>query len=132
MVLGVQALLGLVMVFFMPDQLPPAFRVVPSAWLYLLGAISRVLIILVHMGFAVLVWRAVSHQRYGPYIAAVLIHIVADLILFCQPRLLPGDDWISWLTMLALVSGAWQIIRETRPATLGKAGTRPAPLVRSA
>jgi hypothetical protein len=53
----------------------------------------------------------------GYYVAAVLIHIAVDLITFCQPILLPGYDWISWVTLLALFAGALRLIHERRPIT---------------
>jgi hypothetical protein len=104
-VLGVQALLGLIVTFYTPEPLPSAFATPPSAWSYVLGTVARVLIIIGHIGFALLVWRAVGRQRIGYYLAAVLSHIVIDLITFCQPILLPGYDWISYITLLTFCLG---------------------------
>jgi len=114
-VLGVQALLGLIVTFYTPEQLPSAFATPPSAWFYALGTVARVLIIIGHIGFALLVWRAVSQQRIGYYLAAVLSHIVIDLITFCQPILLPGYDWISYITLLTFCGGALWLIHQSRP-----------------
>ena len=115
-VLGVQALFGLIAVFFLPEQVPGTFRAAPPpAMYYALGTLLRVLIIISQIGFTLLVWQAVSRQRLSYYATAVLIHIAVDLIAFCQPILLPGYDWISWLTLLALFAGALRLIRESRP-----------------
>ncbi len=114
--LGVQALFGLIAVFFLPEQFSGAFpTAAPPAMFYALGTFSRVLIIISQIGLTLLVWQAVSRQRMGYYVAAVLIHIAVDLITFCQPILLPGYDWISWVTLLALFAGALRLIRESRP-----------------
>lgn len=115
-VLGIQALAGVIVVFFMPNLLPASVRgMQPVALDYALGAGSRILLIVVHIGFTMLVWQAVSRKQIGLYVAAMLLHIGIDLVAFTQPILLPGYDWISWSLIIAVFAGALWLIRRNRP-----------------
>jgi len=117
MFLGVQALLGLIVFFWYPQFLPAEMREIePTVWFFLQGAISRVMILVVHIGLTMLVWRSVARRQPGWYLAAVLIHIALDLILFGETLLLPDQQWLGWLTLVAAVAGSLWWIWTNRPA----------------
>lgn len=126
-VLGMQLALGVVMLFFMRDQLPPEMRAIePEASYFIIGTLSRLLIVVGHIGLTLMVWRAVSGKQLGWYVAAVVVHIGVDLIAFGQPILLPGHDWLGWAAVVGLFLSALWLIQNSR-ATAPKAA--PATLV---
>ena len=116
-VLGLQSLMGLIVFFWYPQFLPAEMREIePTARYFIEGAIARVMIIIIHIAFTMLVWRAVSRGRIGYLLAAIAIHIALDLILFGQPIVLEGYDWIGWAVLIAaLVAAIWGILA-SRPS----------------
>jgi uncharacterized membrane protein YhfC len=108
LVLGVQAAIGVAMMFFFRDMLPPEMRAVETpASAFLIGAVSRMLIVAGHIGLTLFVWRGVAQSRKRNWLFAVLAHIGVNLIVFLQPAVLPGWDWLGWLAILILF--AWAV-----------------------
>lgn len=112
-VLGIQTLFGVIAFFFMRDLLPPEMAAIdPQPDYFLIGAASRLLIMIGHVGFTFLVWRAVSRGEAWAYPLAIVIHIVVDLIAFAQPIILPGADWLGYVAVIGLAVGSlWLIVR---------------------
>ena len=74
----------------------------------LIGGFSRIMFIAAHIGFSLLVWRAVSERRPLYYVAAIALHIIVDLLGFVAPVALPGSDWLILIPTLLLVN--WALI----------------------
>lgn len=112
-VLGLQTLFGVIALFFMRDQLPAEMQAIqPEPAYFLIGAASRLLIIVGHIGLTFLVWRAVSRGETWAYPLAIAIHIAVDLIAFAQPIVLPGADWLGYVAVIGLAVGSlWLILR---------------------
>ncbi|HRF48378.1 MAG TPA: YhfC family glutamic-type intramembrane protease [Anaerolineales bacterium] len=115
-VLGLQTAAGVVAFFFMRDWLPAEMQAIqPEPAYFLIGAGSRLLIMIGHVGFTFLVWRAVSRAGEGwLYPLAIVLHIAIDLIAFAQPIVLPGADWMGFVAVIALAAGSLWLIRQSR------------------
>ncbi len=121
-VLGLQTLVGVIALFFMRDQLPPEMQAIqPEPAYFLIGAASRLLIIVGHIGLTFLVWRAVSRAERWAYPLAIVIHIVVDLIAFAQPIVLPGADWLGYAAVVGLAVGSVALIMRSRRVVQGVA-----------
>lgn len=119
-VLGLQTAMGVAALFFMRDFLPAEMRAIdPQPEYFLIGAVSRLLIIVGHVGLTVLVWRAVSRGQGWAYPLAIVIHSAVDLIAFAQPILLPGADWLGYVAIVGLAAGSLWLIRRSRPVQQG-------------
>lgn len=119
-VLGLQTLFGVIALFFMRDQLPAEMQAIqPEPAYFLIGAASRLLIIVGHIGLTFLVWRAVSRGETWAYPLAIVIHIVVDLIAFVQPIVLPGADWLGYVAVIGLAVGSLWLIVRSRPVRRG-------------
>lgn len=114
LVLGIQnSLLPLAMILFMPQTLPPYMSDSNAvASFAIVGGLSRILFIFVHIAFSLLVWRAVSQRKPGLYAVAVILHILLDLLGFVAPVFIPGADVFLALPLLALT--AWVVMRIAR------------------
>lgn len=119
-VLGIQTLFGVIALFYMRDLLPPEMAAIdPQPDYFLIGAASRLLIMIGHVGLTFLVWRAVSRGETWAYPLAIVIHIAVDLIAFAQPIVLPGADWLGYVAVIGLAVGSLWLIVRTRSAKRG-------------
>lgn len=119
-VLGLQTAAGVVAFFFMRDWLPAEMQSIqPEPAYFLIGAGSRLLILVGHIGFTFLVWRSVSRGERWAYPLAIIIHVAVDLIAFAQPILIPGADWMGYVAIVGLAAGSLWLIRRSRPAQRG-------------
>lgn len=107
-VLGLQAAAGVAMMFLFRDQLPPEMRAFElRASDYVVGAVSRMLIVIGHIGLTLLIWRGVATGRKRNWLVAVVAHVCVNLVAFLQPILFPGWDFVGWAAILALF--AWAV-----------------------
>jgi uncharacterized membrane protein YhfC len=120
-VLGLQTLFGVIALFFMREQLPPEMAAIdPQPAYFLIGAGSRLLIMIGHVGFTILIWRAVSRTGEGwLYPLAIIVHILVDLIAFAQPVVLPGAEWLGFVAIIGLAAGSLWLIQRSRPVSQG-------------
>ncbi len=120
-VLGIQTAFGVAAFFFMRDWLPAEMQAIqPEPAYFLIGAGSRLLILIGHVGFTFLVWRAVSRAGEGwLYPLAIVLHIAIDLIAFAQPILIPGADWMGYVAIIGLAAGSLWLIQRSRPVSQG-------------
>lgn len=121
LVLGLQNVIApLIMLVFMAQALPAYMQDSGAvASFALIGGLSRVMFMLVHIGFTLLVWRAVGRHNPLFYLGAVLLHIAVDLLGFVVPVILPGGDWLVLIPTLPLAGWALlTIMRELRSKRL--------------
>ncbi len=119
-VLGIQTLFGVIALFYMRDLLPPEMAAIdPQPDYFLIGAASRLLIMIGHIGLTFLVWRAVSRGEVWAYPLAIVIHLAVDLIAFAQPIVLPGADWLGYVAVIGLAVGSLWLILRSRPVMRG-------------
>ena len=119
-VLGIQTLFGVIAFFYMRDLLPPEMAAIdPQPTYFLIGAASRLLIMVGHVGFTFLIWRAVSRGEAWAYPLAIVIHIAVDLVAFAQPIVLPGADWLGYVAVIGLAVGSLWLILRSRPVRNG-------------
>ena len=119
-VLGIQTLFGVIAFFYMRDLLPPEMAAIdPQPAYFLIGAASRLLIMVGHVGFTFLIWRAVSRGEAWAYPLAIVIHIAVDLVAFAQPIVLPGADWLGYVAVIGLAVGSLWLILRSRPVRNG-------------
>ncbi len=122
-VLGLQTAVGVVAFFFMRDWLPAEMQAIqPEPAYFLIGAGSRLLILVGHVGFTFLVWRAVSRGERWSYPLAIVIHIAVDLIAFAQPMVLPGADWLGYVAIVGLAVASAALVWVSRTGPLARRG----------
>lgn len=108
LVLGIQYVLAPLAFLLFAAQSLPAYMQDSNAVasFALIGGISRIMFIVAHIGFTLLVWRAVSQQKPLFYLVSVILHIVIDLLGFVTPTLWPGSDWLILIVTLPLAGWA--------------------------
>lgn len=113
LVLGIQyALVPLALLLWFPQMLPPQMAGTPFAVANaVINGTSRMALVMCHIGFTLLVWRAVSQRRVAPYVVAVALHVLLDLAAFVLPIVVPGLAWLVWPLVLALL--LWTIAQIT-------------------
>ena len=128
LVLGLQYVLApLALLLFMAQSLPPYMQDSSAvANFALIGGFSRIMFIAAHIGFSLLVWRAVSQRKPLYYVAAVALHIIVDLLGFVAPVVLPGSDWLILIPTLPLVG--WALINIARELRGERVGPRAMPM----
>ena len=110
---GIEAMLFGLGAPAMLSQGPPM-----DAWAHALFGVSRVLLLLGHVGFALLVWRAVRNRAPLWLVAAIAAHTALDLAAFAGPAIWPRAGMVlggaavvgwagtsAWLVRSALVGG---------------------------
>jgi uncharacterized membrane protein YhfC len=80
----------LTLAFRSPAQLLADEHLVRDA--VLLGS-GRILFLLAHVGFSILVWRAVAHRRPALYALAVGLHVAIDLTAVALTVAVPAIPW---------------------------------------
>ncbi|MEN0061127.1 MAG: YhfC family glutamic-type intramembrane protease [Myxococcota bacterium] len=106
---GLPALFGLLAV---ASGTPLPEGAVMEPWGHVLMGISRVALLLVHVGFTLLVWRAVKTWQNGGrgmpwFLFAVGLHIVLDLAAFALPIVWPaGGLMVAGGAIVAITVGA--------------------------
>lgn len=117
LVLGIQYVLApLALLLFAAQLLPPYMQDSSAVATYvMIGGFSRIMFIVAHIGFTLLVWRAASQRKPLYYVAAVVLHIVIDLLGFVTPILIPGSDLLLLIPTLPLAGWAiYTIVRAVR------------------
>ena len=120
LVLGIQyVLVPLAFLLFAAPSLPAYMQDSNAvARFALVGGLSRIMFVVAHIGFTLLVWRAVSHKQPIFYVGAVALHIVVDLLGFVTPTLWPGSDWLLLIPTLPLAGWAlYTMIHAQRQTT---------------
>ncbi|MEO0601813.1 MAG: YhfC family glutamic-type intramembrane protease [Myxococcota bacterium] len=102
-----------------------------APWGHVLLGVSRVALLVVHVGLTLLVWRAVAAWRSGRsgggwFALAVAAHVALDLAAFALPVVLPdtglllGGMWVALTTLAA----AALVVRGVRDAWLAGSESR--------
>lgn len=79
-----------------------------------LAAASRPVLVLGHVAFAAIVWRAAARGEPRWLALAVMMHIGIDLLGFALPLLAPGTDGLFLLPALLLAGFAIAELRASR------------------
>lgn len=111
LILGLQyVLVPVIVMLWFPYLLPVELRNAPfSAVTAVINGAARIAFVVCHIGFTVLVWRAVSLRRISLYVAAVVLHVLLDLVAFVLPLVVPGTDWLIWVLTFLLLG--WTLIQ---------------------
>ncbi|MCB9688204.1 MAG: sigma-70 family RNA polymerase sigma factor [Alphaproteobacteria bacterium] len=84
-----------------------------------LYGLSRLFLLLCHVGFTLMVWRALRDRSPVWWVTAVAVHVAIDLAAFAGPLVWPsGGGWLGGVSVLAVVLVSAGLLR----SALGSGG----------